>query len=166
MNTASARPFPWLTAIIVLLSAVLAAILGALITGGSNDPWYVALNKPGFTPPDIAFAIVWPYLFANMIVGAILVLHRARSPHRISGPMGVYFTMLAVNVGWSLFFFGFHEPAIALGVIAALWLQIVAMMEAFWRHSRLAALLQTPYLVWVSFALVLNAAILLANPSA
>jgi tryptophan-rich sensory protein len=71
--------------------------------------------------------------------------------------------MLAFNSGWSLAFFGMNEVALALGVLVALWLLIVAMMQDFWRYSHLAALLQLPYLAWVSFASYLNAFILFAN---
>lgn len=163
MKTASATPYPWASAALATISAVLAAVFAAVITGGSADPWYAALNKPAFTPPDIVFAIVWPYLFATMIVGTILVLNRSRQPRQYSGMMGTYYLMLAVGICWNLFFFGFHETGYAFGIIAALWLSVLALIVAYWRASPLAALLQLPHLVWITFAGVLNAAVWVAN---
>ncbi len=163
MKTASATPYPWASAALAAISAVLAAVFAAIITGGSADPWYAALNKPAFTPPDIVFAIVWPYLFATMIVGTLLVLNRSRRPRQYSGMMGTYYLMLAVGICWNLFFFGFHETGYAFGIIAALWLSVLTLIVAYWRVSPLAALLQLPHLVWITFAGVLNAAVWVAN---
>tara|TARA_R100000935_G_scaffold47690_1_gene71843 strand:- start:267 stop:755 length:489 start_codon:yes stop_codon:yes gene_type:complete len=159
----SAKAFPWGAGILLLLATVTAAAAGAVISGGNSDPWYDALNKPGLTPPDILFVLVWPALFVLMAAGALLVLERAGSFDRAVSPLGLYYTMLAFNAGWSLAFFGMNEVALALGVLVALWLLIVAMMQDFWRYSHLAALLQLPYLAWVSFAGYLNAFILFAN---
>ena len=78
---------------------------------------------------------------------------------------GFCFTMLAANVFWSLFFFGYHDPAIALGVLIALWLLIAAMMQRFAEHSPRAALLQVPYLLWVTFAAYLNFYVVAFNPA-
>ncbi len=145
------------------IAALLAASFAAIITGGSADPWYVALNKPAFTPPDIVFAIVWPYLFATLIVGTLLVLNRFRHPRQYSALMGLYYLMLAVGICWNLFFFGFHETGYAFGIIAALWLSIFTLIIAFWRASPLAALLQVPHLLWITFAGALNGAVWAAN---
>ena len=159
----SAKAFPWGAGILLLLATVTAAAAGAVISGHNSDPWYDALNKPVLTPPDILFVLVWPALFVLMAAGALLVLERAGSFDRAVSPLGLYYTMLAFNAGWSLAFFGMNEVALALGVLVALWLLIVAMMQDFWRYSHLAALLQLPYLAWVSFASYLNAFILFAN---
>tara|TARA_R110000796_G_scaffold74817_1_gene168255 strand:+ start:2543 stop:3031 length:489 start_codon:yes stop_codon:yes gene_type:complete len=159
----SAKAFPWGAGILLLLATVTAAAAGAVISGHNSDPWYDALNKPVLTPPDILFVLVWPALFVLMAAGALLVLERAGSFDRAVSPLGLYYTMLAFNAGWSLAFFGMNEVALALGVLVALWLLIVAMMQDFWRYSHLAALLQLPYLAWVSFAGYLNAFILFAN---
>lgn len=163
MNVAPAKPFPWASAIVVTITAVLTAVFAALITQGSSDPWYASLNKPAFTPPDIVFAIVWPYLFATLIVGTVIVLNRSRLPRQYSGIMGVYFLMLAASIYWNLFFFGFHETGYALGIITALWLSILALIIAYWRVSRLAALLQVPFLAWISFSGLINGAVWIAN---
>lgn len=163
MSKSSATLYPWASAILAALAALLAAGFGAVITGGSSDPWYAALNKPAFTPPDIVFAIVWPYLYATIIIGGLLILNRAREPRAYSGTLGLYYLMLATGVCWNLFFFGFHETGYAFGIVAALWLTILAVIAAYWKISKLAALLQIPHLVWVGFALILNGAVWAMN---
>lgn len=150
------RNVDWPGAALITAATLGALALGAWLSPGSNDPWYANLDKAPLNPPDIAFAIIWPVLFALMLAGALMVLNDAGNFKRASAAMGLYFTMLAANVCWSLFFFGFRDPAVALGVLAALWLLIVTMMLRFAIHSPRAAMLQLPYLGWVSFAAYLN----------
>jgi len=163
MMVVDVKVFPWGAGILLLLATVTAAAAGGIVSGGSADPWYAALDKSFLTPPDIVFVIVWPLLFVLMAAGALLVLERAGSFEKAVSPLGLYYTMLAFNVAWSVAFFGLHEVALALGVLVVLWLLIVAMMQEFWRYSSPATLMQIPYLVWVSFAGYLNVYILFAN---
>ncbi len=153
------------TLIIFVIAVVTAATagLGAAVSGGSEDVWYFALEKPGLTPPDIIFAVVWPILFVLMALGAVLVRMTAGSFAACSAALGLYFTQLTANLAWSWLFFGFHQVFISMITLASLWILIAAMIVAFWRHSRAAAILQVPYLLWVSFAGYLNAAILAMN---
>ncbi len=137
--------------------------LGAAVSGGSEDVWYFALEKPGLTPPDIIFAIIWPILFVLMALGAILVRIKAGSFAACSAALGLYFSQLALNLSWSWLFFGFHEVLISMVVLAALWIAIALMIRAFARHSPAAAIMQVPYLLWVSFAGYLNGSILFLN---
>jgi translocator protein len=160
------RAFDWPAAALITAATVGALALGGLLSPGGEDVWYAGLRKAPLNPPDIVFAFVWPVLFMLMLIGALLVLKEAGSFKRASAAMGLYFAMLAANVCWSLFFFGFREPAIALGVLAALWLLIATMMLRFALHSPGAALLQLPYLGWVSFAAYLNAYVWALNPAA
>ncbi|MEL7040778.1 MAG: TspO/MBR family protein [Pseudomonadota bacterium] len=153
-------------ALMILLIAVVTAAtagLGAAVSVGSEDVWYFALEKPGLTPPDIIFAVVWPSLFVLMALGAILVRISAGSFAAASAALGLYFLQLTMNISWTWMFFGFHQVLIAMMVLVALWLLIAAMIRAFWQHSRAAALLQVPYLLWISFAGYLNVSILLLN---
>ena len=161
MSQTKRSPATIIIAIIVLTLAV--AALGGLVSGGSQDPWYANLEKAPYNPPDQAFGIVWPILYALMALSAILVRLKAKSFARASAALGVFFTQLAVNLSWSWIFFGFQQPLIALIVIAVLWLLIVLMIRAFARHSIIAAVLQVPYLCWVSFAAYLNGYIVFAN---
>lgn len=156
------RPAAITTLLIAVLTAATAG-LGAAVSDGSESVWYYALEKPGLTPPDVIFAVVWPILFVLMALGAILVRMRAGSFAACSAALGLYFTQLAMNLAWSWLFFGFHEVRIAMITLVVLWLLIVAMMRAFAKHSVAAAFLQVPYLIWVSFAGYLNASILWMN---
>ncbi|MEM8616358.1 MAG: TspO/MBR family protein [Pseudomonadota bacterium] len=153
----------FLTCVLIALLTAATAGLGAFVSAGSDDPWYAALAKPALTPPDIAFAIVWPILFVLMALSAILVRVKAGSFAAASSALGLYFTQLAVNLSWSWAFFGFHQILLGLIIIAVLWVLIVAMMRSFAKHSVAAAVLQAPYLLWVSFAGYLNASILFLN---
>ena len=158
----SSRPATLVTIGIALMTAATAG-LGAAVSGGSEDVWYFALEKPGLTPPDIIFAIIWPILFVLMALGAILVRIKAGSFAACSAALGLYFSQLALNLSWSWLFFGFHEVLISMVVLAALWIAIALMIRAFARHSRAAAIMQVPYLLWVSFAGYLNGSILFLN---
>ena len=84
------------TSIIFAIAVVTAATsgLGAAVSGGSEDVWYLALEKPGLTPPDIMFAVVWPILFVLMALGAVLVRMSAGSFAACSAALGLYFTQL------------------------------------------------------------------------
>ena len=159
----NAKAFPWGAGILLLLATATTAAAGAVISGGSSDPWYNALNKPFLTPPDIVFGLVWPVLFILTAAGALIVLDRAGSFERAVSPLGLYYAMLVFNAAWSFAFFGLNDLPLALGILVALWLLIVAMMQDFWRFAPLAALLQIPYLIWISFAGYLNGFILFAN---
>ena len=154
---------PLVTILLIILLTVAVAGLGAVVSGGSDDPWYAALDKAPYNPPDIAFGIVWPVLYSLMAVGAILVRLKAGSFVLASAALGIYFTQLAVNLSWSWLFFAFQAPLIALIIIGVLWLLIALMIRAFARRSVIAAVFQVPYLLWVSFAAYLNAYIVFAN---
>jgi len=156
------RPAALTTFLIAIVTAATAG-LGAAVSGGSADVWYFALEKPGLTPPDIIFAVVWPILFVLMAFGAILVRVKAGSFAACSAALGLYFVQLIANLSWSWLFFGFHQVQIAMITLIVLWILIIIMMRAFARHSTAAALLQSPYLLWVSFAGYLNGSILLLN---
>lgn len=153
----------FITVLIIILVTAATAGLGALVSGGDSDPWYAALNKPDLNPPGQVFGIVWPILFTLMALGAVLVRVKAGSFAAASSALGLYFTQLAVNLSWSWFFFGFQQILLALVALVVLWLLIAAMIRSFAKHSWAAAILQLPYLIWVSFAGYLNASILLLN---
>jgi tryptophan-rich sensory protein len=158
MPDASApRVFPWFLTFLVIFATLIAAVISLSVSGGGADPWYAALNKPRLHPPEVAFAFLWPAQYALMALGAILVCRAARSFNRASEALGLFFTQLGVHAVWSVFFFSYQQPLVALGTLAALWLLIIAMIRVFAKHSTLAALIQLPYLAWNTFAGYLNA---------
>jgi tryptophan-rich sensory protein len=135
-----------------------AAAIGGSLTASSVGGWYQTLAKPALTPPDWVFGPVWTTLYLMMAVAAWLVWRRGGWRAQ-RGPLVLFFIHLAINVAWSGVFFGLQSPGGGFAVIVLLWLAIVATAAVFWRHSRAAALLLMPYLVWVSYASYLNFAI-------
>ncbi|WP_321490809.1 TspO/MBR family protein [uncultured Hyphomonas sp.] len=159
------RAPPWGASLVLVLATAMAGAMGGIVTRSDKEPWYSSLEKSSLTPPDWAFGIVWPGLFSLMALSALMVLWRTGSTSAASRALGIYFAMLMVNVGWSLFFFGLKQVPLSLGVLIALWLLILAMMGEFACISKPAAWLQLPYLVWVTFAGYLNLYIWSANPT-
>ena len=147
---------------LVLLLAFLicfaAARLGSLFTVPGLE-WYAGLAKPWFTPPNIAFPVAWTTLFAMMAM-ALWRFVRA-SAGRIAHNRGLipFGLQLGLNVLWSYAFFLNRSPAAGLIVIAGLVPAIIWTMVSFGRKDRAAGWLLAPYLAWVCFAAVLNAAI-------
>ncbi len=127
------------------------------------DAWYVALSKPSWNPPGWVFAPVWTALYALMGLAAWFVW-RARGWSGAGTALALFVGQLVLNAMWTWLFFGLHRPDLALLEIALLWLVILATLLAFWRVRPLAGALLAPYLAWVGFAIVLNAAIWRKNP--
>jgi len=138
------------------------AAVGGAITATSVGTWYQGLAKPSFNPPDWLFAPVWTALYAMMAFAAWRVW-RVGQGGRLRAALALFFVQLALNLGWTVLFFGLRRPALALAEIAVLWLAIAATMVAFRRIDAAAAWLLVPYIAWVSFAAVLNAAIVTLN---
>jgi benzodiazapine receptor len=142
---------------IFLALCLLVAAAGALANSYGLAAWYPALVKPSFNPPNWVFAPVWTVLYVMIAVaGARLVL----SPARDREPaISLYAAQLGLNAAWSWVFFYGQAIGAAAVVICVLWLAILATIWLAWTKDRMAALLLIPYLMWVSFAAVLNIAI-------
>lgn len=117
--------------------------------------WYGRLAKPSWTPPNRIFAPVWIVLYAAMAVAGWMVWKEA-GPAGAALPLALFAVQLFLNGIWSWLFFGLHRPDLAFADIIALWLAIAATILAFQAVSMTAGALLLPYLIWVSFALVLN----------
>lgn len=151
---------PYIISVVVALAV---GGLSALVTSGSMDV-YSKINRPPLSPPSILFPIVWTILFALMGISAALVWQfRSSKPDDVRNALIVYGVNLAVNFVWSLIFFNMQAYLFAFVWILLLLAVIVAMIILFKRVSPLAAYLQIPYLLWVSFAAYLNFAIYLLN---
>jgi len=132
--------------------------LGGAITATSVGTWYRTLAKPSFNPPDRVFAPVWISLFVAMAFAAWLVWRRTGFAGG-RGPLGLFGLQLALNLLWSALFFGLRAPGWALVEIPFLWAAIAATALAFRPVSPAAMWLLVPYLLWVSFAVLLNGAV-------
>ena len=152
----------WRGLAIFLFTAFGVAAVGAMVTASSLGQWYFSLTKPIWTPPESFFGPIWTALYLSMAVAAWRVWMK-RDQFEIKPAMVFYHLQLAANLLWSVFFFGLHNPALALGDIVALQFFNIATAATFFRIDRIAGLLLLPYLVWVSFATVLNCYIWVAN---
>jgi benzodiazapine receptor len=141
----------------------LAGFIGSIFTTAAIPTWYASLNKPSFTPPNWLFSPVWITLFIIMGVSLFLVW-RERSESIHAKPALVTFgAQLVLNVFWSIAFFGLKSPIAGLIVIIALWIAIFATILRFRKVSELASMLLIPYIVWVTFAAILNFALFQLN---
>jgi tryptophan-rich sensory protein len=138
--------------------------LGASVTATSVDTWYAGLVKPSFNPPDEVFGPVWTVLYVLMGVAAWRVW-RSADRDTTRGPLTLFALQLAINLGWSVVFFGLHKIASAVATIVVLDVAVLVTMLAFRAVDRVAALLMLPYVAWVAFATVLNVAIWRLNPT-
>ena len=132
----------------------LALVAGAAYFGMNYlpGPFYAALHKPEWTPPDAVFPPVWAVLYV-MIALAGWIVWRAQG----FGPaLWLWLLQLGLNGAWSWIMFGQKQITYALADITALWLVILAFIVAAWPVRRSASVLFVPYFLWVTFAVALN----------
>jgi tryptophan-rich sensory protein len=149
--------------ITALAACQLVGVVGSVFTTPSLPAWYAALRKPAFTPPDGVFAPVWITLFVLMGVAAFLVWDKGIGSKGVKTALIAFVVQLGLNLLWSGLFFGLRSPLLAFVEIVALWLAIAAAILTFYRVSKPASFLLIPYIAWVSFAAVLNWAIVRLN---
>lgn len=157
MSLSAARSrAPVIRSLLVALGfVVLVNVVGSIpaFLAGPSSPWFGSLAKPALYPPPALFGIVWTLLFTLQGI-ALWLVWRGDGPRRAAFvAFGVQFVF---NLLWTPAFFALHDLLVALGVIVVLWVAIVATIRAFDRVDRRAAALLVPYLLWVSFAAVLN----------
>lgn len=145
----------------ILLIAGLGALFGVLFPPGD---WFAALAKPTFQPPDWLFGPVWTVLYVAMAVAAWLVQRTTGVDMALRRRAFVlFFVQFVLNLAWTPLFFGLRSPGLAFIDICALWVVLLWTLLTFGRLRPLAGYLLLPYLLWVSFALVLNGTIWLMN---
>jgi tryptophan-rich sensory protein len=141
-------------------AAAVASACGALAT--DIGPWYQALHKPAWQPPDWLFGPVWTTIFVLTACSAVLAWRHAAGPGR-SRIAQLFGLNLMLNVGWSLLFFRLRRPDFALIEVLALWASVLVLVVWTWTCSRTASALLLPYLAWVSFAAFLNLTLVRLN---
>jgi tryptophan-rich sensory protein len=142
---------------------LLTGFLGSFVTMDSVSTWYADLSRPSFTPPDWTFGVVWPILYVMMGISAFLIWNVGLDKRQTKVAIRLFIIQLVLNGLWTPIFFGLHLIALALVEIVLLWVAILLTLLAFWRISKLSAFLLIPYILWVSFAVVLNAALWYLN---
>ncbi len=133
-----------------------AGFIGSIFTTPNIPTWYATLRKPSFTPPNWLFAPVWTILFLLMGISVYLVWRYGLSNSQVRIALLIFIVQLVVNILWSLVFFGLKAPLAGFFVIIALWLLILLTIIHFSNISITAGILLIPYILWVSFASVLN----------
>ena len=148
----------YLKFVISIILCQLAGITGTIFTGDSLG-WYYTLNKPFFRPPNWLFGPVWIILYAMMGISLYLLWRRGFSSNDSKYALIIFVIQLVINTAWSFVFFGERSIGGGMAVILVLWIMIFLTIFAFYRLNTSAAYLLIPYLIWVSYASILNLSI-------
>ena len=146
--------------LVFTLLAFGASACGSYVTNLYKEPWYSMIAKPSFTPPEWVFAPVWITLYIAMSVAIWLIWI---NPQRKEKIIYVYFIHLLINGSWSIFFFGLHLILVSLIVIAIIIFFVVWLIKLYHPINKLSSFLMIPYLMWLSYAFVLNFYIFILN---
>lgn len=149
--------------LIAIIGCELVGIIGSVFTISAIPTWYVTLNKPFFSPPNWLFGPVWTLLYLLMGISFYLLWQNGWKSKKVKEARNYFLAQLFLNFIWTPIFFGLKSPGLALVVIVAMWIFIVMTIEKLKPISKPAAYLLVPYLLWVSFATALNAAIVILN---
>ena len=148
----------------LLISIGIAEIIGvtSALLAGNIRSGYTEMTQPPLSPPAIVFPIAWIILYALMGSAAYLVYIKPDSETRSRG-LTLYALQLAANFSWSIVFFRFMALSVAYAIIALLCVLVVLCAENFGKESKTAGWLMLPYIVWLFFALYLNAGVGVLN---
>ncbi len=156
----------WADAVKLIVSVALcegAGGIGAIFTTPAIPTWYRSLKKPAFTPPGWAFGPVWLTLYLLMAIAVFLVWRDGLGGNGATAAFVAFWVQLALNVLWSVVFFGLRSILDGLITILFLWAAILVTIILFLPVSPVAAGLLVPYIIWVTVATYLNAGIWALN---
>ena len=158
------EPKQFIKLIVALLVCFGVSGFGAIFTTrDSITNWYGQLQKPNITPPNWVFGPVWTILYLLMAIAAFLVWNKGLAYPKAKKALTLFLIQLALNAIWTPLFFGFHLILPAFIEIIILWVTILATVLAFKQISFYASILLLPYLIWISYAAVLNGSIWYLN---
>ena len=143
--------------LVLLASCFAAGSTGALFPPGD---WYRSLKKPGFTPPDWVFPVVWTSLYVLIAIAGARVANMPQAGLALA----LWALQVALNAIWTPIFFGLKKVRLALVVVSLLWLSVAFGMLALFQLDTLAGLMFVPYLIWLSIATALNLRVVQLNP--
>ena len=149
----------YLSLVILLLITFIAPMIGSYATATFKEPWYSEIILPSFNPPSWVFAPVWSTLYLLMTI-AIWKIWKNSFDTRI---LKIYFIHLFFNSTWSIMFFGFHQIGLALINLIIILIFIILIMKIYFKKNKTSFYLMTPYFLWSSYALILNASIFFSN---
>lgn len=127
----------------------------AFLTRNSMET-FEALNQPPLSPPGWLFPIVWTILYILMGISLYLILQSDADDETVKSAQKIFYFQLALNFLWPLLFFNMGWYLLAFAELIVLWLAVIAMIKQFAETSKLAAYLNIPYLIWLTFAAYLN----------
>jgi tryptophan-rich sensory protein len=151
----------WKPVVAAGLAAMLVAALGATVT--DLGPWYQSLRKPAWQPPDWLFGPVWTVIFALAAISGATGWRRLRTAASREWLIGLFALNGFLNILWSLLFFGTRRPDLAAYEVVLLFLSILVLIVFLARPAPIASWLLAPYLLWVSFAAILNWSVVALN---
>jgi benzodiazapine receptor len=134
------------------------AVLGSVVNQAHME-WYDGLDKPGFTPPGVTFGVVWTVLYVLIAIAGWLTWRVSADPR----PTVAWGAQMALNLVWTLVFFGLEAPEAGLVVIALLIAAVAVNLALSVRVESSAGVLLFPYLVWCGFAAALNVGVAVLN---
>lgn len=151
----------WRALGVALATSYATAGIGRVLT--DLGPWYFALRQPPWKPPDAAFGVIWTLIFTLAAVSAAWAWSHATDAGQRRRVWILFGVNAVLNIAWSGLYFGLKRPDWAMVEWALLWLSVLSLVIGPWRISRAAALLNLPYLAWVSIAGALNWATIQLN---
>lgn len=151
----------WKPVVTAAAVAIFVGTLGGTLT--DIGPWYQNLRKPSWQPPDWLFGPAWTVIFAFATVSAVHAWRSARNKIEREWVVGLFALNGFLNVLWSTLFFKLRRPDWAFIEVGFLWVSILLPMIVFWRFSKPASFFLLPYLLWVTFAAILNLAVVRLN---
>ena len=149
----------YLSLSIIILITFSASFIGGYVTTSFKEPWYSEIILPSFNPPSWVFAPVWTALYIMMSI-AIWRVWIKLSDKKI---LEIYFYHLFFNATWSVIFFGFHLIELALFNLIIILFFIIKLMRIYFEKERFSFYLMVPYLLWSSYAFILNLTIAILN---
>ena len=149
----------YLSFLLILLVTFAASAIGGFTTSSFKEPWYSEIILPSFNPPSWVFAPVWTTLYLMMSIAIWRVWVNSFDVKTLK----LYFIHLFFNATWSVIFFGFHQIGLALINLIIILSFIIVLMKIYLTKNKFSFYLMTPYLLWSSYALILNISIFILN---
>ena len=143
----------------IVLITFSASAMGGFVTSSFKEPWYSQIIQPSFSPPSWVFGPVWTTLYFLMSLAIWLFWINFKNKKVLY----IYLVHIFFNAIWSIIFFGFHQIFLALLNLIIILIFIIWLMNIYYKTYRLSFLLMLPYLLWSTYALILNGSIFYLN---
>ncbi|WP_406661045.1 TspO/MBR family protein [Methanolobus sp. ZRKC3] len=154
----------WKKLVVSILICNVAGLAGLFFTMPLVFGWYESLVRPSFVPPNEVFGTAWSVLYILMGISLYLVWEKGWSERKVKVAMGFFGIQLFLNFLWPVLFFGMQSLVLGLVDVILLWFAILVTIRYFYAISKKAALLLVPYIMWVSFAVIMNYYFVILNP--